>query len=170
MLGSKCLSSFLTYYHLNNHTIAIRIKNFQVCLDGNCCVWQIGGIFLLCAVWPCKNFPFCAVWPCENFPFCAHKMTAVMEYMMHKYLTNVKKSFTFCFCTVTGWTVKWLFPYFCRETDSLARNASVREQFVEHNINDCIVMKRFNIETLFSLGYKSEYPQRQLIFGYIVVR
>lgn len=27
-------------------------------------------------------------------------------------------------------------------------------------------MKRFNIETLFSLGYKSEYPQRQLIFGY----
>ena len=49
MLGSKCLSSFLTYYHLNNHTIAIRIKNFQVCLDGNCCVWQIGGIFPLCA-------------------------------------------------------------------------------------------------------------------------
>ena len=27
-------------------------------------------------------------------------------------------------------------------------------------------MKRYNIETLFSLGYKSEYPQRQLIFGY----
>lgn len=31
MLGSKCLSSFLTYYHLNNHTIAIRIKICQVC-------------------------------------------------------------------------------------------------------------------------------------------
>ena len=29
-------------------------------------------------------------------------------------------------------------------------------------------MKRLNIETLFSLGYKSEYPQRQLLMGYSV--
>ena len=29
-------------------------------------------------------------------------------------------------------------------------------------------MKKFNIETLFSLGYKSEYPQRQLLIGYSV--
>lgn len=29
-------------------------------------------------------------------------------------------------------------------------------------------MRKFNIETLFSLGYKSEYPQRQLLIGYSV--
>ena len=29
-------------------------------------------------------------------------------------------------------------------------------------------MKRLNIETLFSLGYKSDYPQRQLLLGYLV--
>lgn len=29
-------------------------------------------------------------------------------------------------------------------------------------------IKRFNVETLFSLGYKSEYPQRQLLVGYSV--
>lgn len=28
-------------------------------------------------------------------------------------------------------------------------------------------MKRLNIETLFSLGYKSDYPQRQLLLGYL---
>ena len=28
-------------------------------------------------------------------------------------------------------------------------------------------MKRLNIETLFSLGYKSDYPLRQLLFGYL---
>ncbi|MGN1264470.1 MAG: potassium transporter TrkG, partial [Muribaculaceae bacterium] len=27
-------------------------------------------------------------------------------------------------------------------------------------------MSRINIETIFSFGYKSEYPQRQLIVGY----
>lgn len=29
-------------------------------------------------------------------------------------------------------------------------------------------MRKFDIETLFSLGYKSEYPQRQLLIGYLV--
>lgn len=29
-------------------------------------------------------------------------------------------------------------------------------------------MRKLNIETLFSIGYKSEYPQRQLLFGYLV--
>lgn len=30
------------------------------------------------------------------------------------------------------------------------------------------VMKRLNLETLFSLGYQSDYPQRQLLTGYLV--